>query len=69
MVEGEAMVVPKPGLHDRPAAKFVKDGREANAGHFLRPMTLGTGYGDGVVIRAEGEEAALVAIPSREEEE
>jgi phosphocarrier protein HPr len=77
MVEREAEVVPKAGLHARPAARFVKeaksygsnivvikDGRESNAKSSLRLMTLGARRGDKVVIRAEGEdeEAAVDAL-------
>ena len=68
MVEKEATVVPEAGLHERPAARFVKeaksyssdivvvkDGREANAKSSLRLMTLGAKHGERVV-RAEEEE-------------
>jgi len=78
MVEKEATVVPEAGLHERPAARFVKeaksyssdivvvkDGREANAKSSLRLMTLGAKHGERVV-RAEGEdeeeEAAVEAL-------
>jgi phosphocarrier protein HPr len=77
MVEREVTVVPKAGLHARPAAKFVKEaksytsditvskgGTEANAKSSLRLMTLGAKHGDTVVIRAEGEdeESAVEAL-------
>jgi phosphocarrier protein HPr len=77
MVERETVIVPKAGLHARPAARFVKeaksygsdivvikDTREANAKSSLKLMTLGAKHGDKVVIRAEGEdeEAAVDAL-------
>ena len=77
MVGREAVVLPRAGLHARPAARFVKeakgfgsdivvikDGREANAKSSLKLMTLGAKHGDRVVIRAEGddEEAAVDAL-------
>lgn len=77
MVEREVTVVPKAGLHARPAAKFVKEAKgyssditvskgetEANAKSSLRLMTLGAKHGDTVVIRADGEdeEAAVEAL-------
>ena len=77
MVEREAVVVPRAGLHARPAAMFVKeaksfgsdivvikDGREANAKSSLKLMTLGARHGDKVMTRAEGEdeEAAVEAL-------
>jgi phosphocarrier protein HPr len=84
MVQREVVVVPEAGLHARPAALFVKeaksytseivvvkDGREANAKSSLKLMTPGAKHGDKVVIRAEGEEAAvdaLAALLSKEEE-
>jgi phosphocarrier protein HPr len=71
MVEKVATVVPRAGLHARPAARFikeaksyssdivvVKDGQEANAKSTLRLMSLGAKHGDRVVIRAEGEDEA-----------
>jgi phosphocarrier protein HPr len=77
MVERETVIVPKAGLHARPAARFVKeaksygsdivvikDGREANAKSSLKLMTLGAKHGEKVVVRAEGEdeEAAVDAL-------
>jgi phosphocarrier protein HPr len=71
MVEKETVIVPKAGLHARPAARFVKeakgygsdivvikDAREANAKSSLKLMTLGAKHGDKVVVRAEGEDEA-----------
>ncbi|WP_273846290.1 HPr family phosphocarrier protein [Rubrobacter calidifluminis] len=69
MFEREVSVVPKAGLHSRPAARFVKtargfrsdivvvkDGNEANAKSPIRLMTLGAKCGDRVTIRATGED-------------
>ena len=86
MVEREATVMPEAGLHARPASLFVKtakqfsssiivvkDGREANAMSPMKLMTLGAKKGDGILIRAEGEDEeeavdALVKLISKEEE-
>lgn len=86
MVEREATVMPEAGLHARPASLFVKtakqfsssiivvkDGREANAKSPMKLMTLGAKKGDGILIRAEGEDEeeavdALVKLISKEEE-
>lgn len=86
MVEKEATVVPEAGLHARPASLFVKtakqfsssitvvkDGQEANAKSPMKLMTLGAKKGDGILIRAEGEDEeeavdALVKLISKEEE-
>ena len=86
MVEKEATVVPEAGLHARPASLFVKtakqfsssitvvkDGWEANAKSPMKLMTLGAKKGDGILIRAEGEDEeeavdALVKLISKEEE-
>ena len=86
MVENEATVVPEAGLHARPASLFVKtakqfsssitvvkDRREANAKSPMKLMTLGAKKGDGILIRAEGEDEeeavdALVKLISKEEE-
>lgn len=77
MIESEGTVVPKEGLHARPAAEFVKkaksyssdikvikDGKEANAKSSLNLMSLGAKQGDELTIRAEGEdeEAAAEAL-------
>lgn len=77
MIEREGTVVPKEGLHARPAAEFVKksksyssdikvikDGKEANAKSSLNLMSLGAKQGDELTIRAEGEdeEAAAEAL-------
>ena len=69
MVEKETKIVPKAGLHARPAARFVKeakgysseivvvkDGTEANAKSSLRLMALGAKHGESVVVRADGED-------------
>jgi phosphocarrier protein HPr len=86
VVEKEATVVPEAGLHARPASLFVKtakqfsssitvvkDGQEANAKSPMKLMTLGAKKGDGILIRAEGEDEeeavdALVKLISKEEE-
>ena len=86
MVEKEATVLPEAGLHARPASLFVKtakqfsssitvvkDGQEANAKSPMKLMTLGAKKGDGILIRAEGEDEeeavdALVKLISKEEE-
>ncbi len=86
MVEKEATIVPEAGLHARPASLFVKtakqfsssitvvkDGWEANAKSPMKLMTLGAKKGDGILIRAEGEDEeeavdALVKLISKEEE-
>jgi len=86
VVEREATVMPEAGLHARPASLFVKtakqfsssiivvkDGREANAKSPMKLMTLGAKKGDGILIRAEGEDEeeavdALVKLISKEEE-
>jgi len=86
VVENEATVVPEAGLHARPASLFVKtakqfsssitvvkDRREANAKSPMKLMTLGAKKGDGILIRAEGEDEeeavdALVKLISKEEE-
>lgn len=78
--------MPEAGLHARPASLFVKtakqfsssiivvkDGREANAKSPMKLMTLGAKKGDGILIRAEGEDEeeavdALVKLISKEEE-
>jgi phosphotransferase system HPr (HPr) family protein len=77
VVEKEVTVVPKEGLHARPAAKFVKTAKgynsdikvikgdtEANAKSSLNLMTLGATQGDKLLIRADGEdaEAAVEAL-------
>lgn len=85
MVEKETTVGPEAGLHARPAAQFVKTAkgysaeitvikgeREANAKSPLRVMTLAAKKGDGITIRAEGDDAqeavdALVELISQEE--
>ncbi len=86
MVEKEATIVPEAGLHARPASLFVKtakqfsssitvvkDGWEGNAKSPMKLMTLGAKKGDGILIRAEGEDEeeavdALVKLISKEEE-
>jgi phosphocarrier protein HPr len=86
VVEKEATIVPEAGLHARPASLFVKtakqfsssitvvkDGWEANAKSPMKLMTLGAKKGDGILIRAEGEDEeeavdALVKLISKEEE-
>jgi phosphocarrier protein HPr len=86
VVEKEATIVPEAGLHARPASLFVKtakqfsssitvvkDGWEANAKSPMKLMTLGAKKGDGILIRAEGEDEeeavdALVKVISKEEE-
>ncbi len=85
MVEREAVVGPEAGLHARPAAMFVrkarqfdseirvvKGGREASARSPIKLQALGARKGDGILIRAEGEDAeaavdALVELISAEE--
>lgn len=82
--EQQTTVAPQEGLHARPAAQFVstakrfaseivviKDGQQAQAKSTLKLMTLGAKQGDGIVIRAEGEDAeaavtALVGLISAE---
>lgn len=76
-MEKEVTVVPKEGLHGRPAAQFVKTAKdyssdvkvvkgdtEANGKSPLSLMTLGAKHGDELTIRAEGEdeEAAAEAL-------
>lgn len=76
--EQRTTVAPKEGLHARPAAQFVStakqfvseivvmkdDGQQAQAKSTLKLMTLGAKQGDGIVVRAEGEdaEAAVTAL-------
>jgi phosphocarrier protein HPr len=85
MVEKETTVGAEEGLHARPAARFVKTAkgfsseivvvkgdREANAKSSMKIMTLAAKRGDGIVIRAEGEDAeeavdALVELISQDE--
>jgi phosphotransferase system HPr (HPr) family protein len=77
VVEKEVTVVPKEGLHGRPAAQFVKTAKgyssdvkaikgdtEANGKSPLSLMTLSAKHGDKLTIRAEGEdeEAAAEAL-------
>ncbi|HET7479105.1 MAG TPA: HPr family phosphocarrier protein [Rubrobacteraceae bacterium] len=75
MVEREVTVVPKEGLHARPAAMFVKEAKrytstdivvvkgetEANAKSSLKLMTLGAKHGDTLIIRADGDEEEAAA--------
>src|SRR3954469_14395305 len=85
MVEKETTVGAQEGLHARPAAQFVKTAKrftseivivkgdkEANAKSSLKIMTLAARKGDGIVIRAEGDDAeeavdALVELISQDE--
>ena len=85
MVEKETTIGPREGLHARPAAQFVKTAKrfsseimivkgdkEANAKSSMKIMTLAAKQGDGIVIRAEGEDAeeavdTLVELISQDE--
>jgi phosphotransferase system HPr (HPr) family protein len=85
LVEKETTVGPEAGLHARPAARFVKTAKEfsaeitvikgdkeANAKSPLKVMTLAAKKGDGITIRAEGDDAqeavdALVELISQDE--
>lgn len=85
MVEKETTVGPEAGLHARPAARFVKTAKgfsseitvikgdkEANAKSSLKVMTLAAKKGDGITIRAEGDDAqeavdSLVELISQDE--
>ena len=84
-VERETTIGPEAGLHARPAARFVKTAkgftseivvvkgdREANAKSSLKIMSLGAKQGEGISIRATGDDAeeavdALVDLISQEE--
>ena len=85
MVEKETRVGAEEGLHARPAAMFVKTAKgfsseivvvkgdkEANAKSSMKIMSLAAKKGDGITIRAEGEDAeeavdALVELISQNE--
>lgn len=85
MVEKETRVGAEEGLHARPAAMFVKTAKgfsseivvvkgdkEVNAKSSMKIMSLAAKKGDGITIRAEGEDAeeavdALVELISQNE--
>lgn len=71
VIEAEARIVNRLGLHARPAAEFVKvagkfrssvvvskDGMDVNGKSIMGMMMLAAECGSSLTIRAEGEDAA-----------